>query len=220
MRPKNNSYRFISIGLLLAAAVMLIGLQVRPWGWLILLAAALSLAVTNKKFARDMLLIVASLAILGLTPITTDISYSHMAIMAAALSLALIVPYCVSRFVYGDYRVRFPFHHGRSWYKTEIAYILVTAAVSYLLIPFYLVATGAYMNWPSAADASSIVRLFMGTNALGIWDELFFISTVLGLLRHHFKFYLANLFQAVLFTAFLYELGFRGWGPVLIFIFA
>lgn len=181
--------------------------------------AGFSLLLADKLFAKDMLLIVIALAILGITPITTDVSYSHMAVMGAALLLALAIPYGVSRFVYGDYRVRFRFHHGRSWYKTEVAYIAVAALISYLIIPFYLTSTGVYMNWP-AADSSSVARLFTGTNVLGIWDELFFISTILGLFRHYFKFHLANVFQAVLFTAFLYELGFQGWGPVMIFIFA
>ncbi len=220
MRTLKTSTHYVSICLLLVAAVALIGLQVKPWGWILLLLSSISLLLTKKQFAKDIFLLNIAIAILGITPITTDISYSHMAIMGVTLALALIVPYVVSRFVYKDYRVRFPFHHGRSWYKTEIAYIFITALISYFLLPFYLVNTGTYTNWPAGTDASSLVRLFIGTNGLGIWDELFFICTALGLLRHHFKFYLANIFQAVLFAAFLYELGFRGWGPVMIFIFA
>jgi membrane protease YdiL (CAAX protease family) len=212
--------RYVSIGLLLPAAIALIGLQLKPLGWILLVAATLSLLLADKPFAKDVLLVNVSLAILGITPITTDVSYSHMLIMGGALTLAVVIPYCISRFLYKDYLVRFPFHHGRSWYKLEIAYIIVAALISYILIPFYLVHTGAYLNWPSDSDTSSIVRLFIGTNALGIWDELFFISTVLGIFRHYFKFFFANLFQAVLFTSFLYELGFTGWGPAMIFWFA
>jgi len=70
-------------------------------------------------------------------------------------------------------------------------------------------------------DADHVTRLFVGTNGLGIWDELFFCSTVLAILRKFYPFWVANLLQAVLFTAFLYELGFRGWyGPIIIYIFA
>ncbi|MEO5691066.1 MAG: CPBP family glutamic-type intramembrane protease [Candidatus Saccharimonadales bacterium] len=76
------------------------------------------------------------------------------------------------------------------------------------------------MNWPAVSTANEVLRLFIGTNALGIWDELFFICTVLVLLRRHFPFWQANLLQAVLFTSFLYELGFGAWGPAMIFIFA
>jgi len=70
-----------------------------------------------------------------------------------------------------------------------------------------------------------LVIAFVGTklfspNGLGIWDELFFINVVFVLLRYHLPFGPANLAQAVLFTSFLFELGFTGWGPLLIFPFA
>ena len=53
------------------------------------------------------------------------------------------------------------------------------------------------------------MRLFVGVNAVGIWDELFFICVVLALLRPHFPFWLANLLQAAVFVSFLWELGYR-----------
>ena len=49
------------------------------------------------------------------------------------------------------------------------------------------------------------VALFVGTNALGTWDELFFICTCFALLRRHLVDWQANLIQAVLFTSFLWE---------------
>ena len=57
-------------------------------------------------------------------------------------------------------------------------------------------------------------------NAVGIWDELFFICVVLALLRPHFPFWLANLLQAAVFVSFLWELGYRAWGPLLTIPFA
>ena len=42
-----------------------------------------------------------------------------------------------------------------------------------------------------------IARLFVGVNAVGLWDELFFICTVYTLLLRHFRPWLANLLQAV-----------------------
>lgn len=212
--------RAVSISLLLATAVVLIAFQIKPEGWILLGLSAASLLLADKKFARDLLLITISLAIIGLTPVTTDISYGHFAVMGSTLGASILVPYLVSRFVYKDYRVRFPFHHGRRWRKSEVAYIGFAAVMAYLILPFYLVNTGAYVHWPSGTDASSIIRLFIGTNALGIWDELFFIGVVFGILRHYFSFIWANIFQAVLWTSFLYELGFTGWGPAAIFIFA
>src|SRR5438105_3569702 len=83
-----------------------------------------------------------------------------------------------------------------------------------------LKSSGSYVNWTVDPGVSNLVRFFIGTNALGIWDELFFVSTVLGLLRRHLAFPIANLTQSILFTSFLYELGFRGWAFLVIFLFA
>ena len=202
------------------SGIFLVGLQNGPVGWACMTLGALSLLVTEKKFARDMFLIAIGLAIVAITPINTDISYEHMILMAGTLLAAIAVPYLISRYIFRDNSVTYHWFNGRTWSKREFAYIALTAVLSYFLLPYYLKSTGAYLNWPSATDTGSIVRLFIGTNALGIWDELFFVNTVFGLLRRHFSFYYANLLQAVLFTSFLYELGFTGWGPAMIFPFA
>lgn len=215
-----NVFEFLPILLLCIAAVTLIALQVKPLGWVFLFGGALTLLFSSQSFRKDMLLIYIAMLFLGITPITTDISYMHMLEMGVTLGLAVSVPYLVSRFIYKDHHVRFQWHHGRNWYKTEIGYIALTAVISYFVIPFYLKNTNAYLNWSVEPGISNIVRLFIGTNALGIWDELFFVSTVLGILRRYMAFWQANAVQAVLFTSFLFELGFIGWGPLLIYPFA
>jgi membrane protease YdiL (CAAX protease family) len=212
--------RILSISLICASSIVLIALQSAAAGWLLLVAASVSLLWAEKKFAREIFLIIIGLAILGLTPINTDISVRHMAEMGATLVLAVALPYGISRFLYRDHVVQYHWLNGRKWYKSEYFYIALTALISYFLLPYYLKSTGAYLNWPSSTDAGSVSRLFIGTNTLGIWDELFFVNTVLGLLRRHVTFFYANIIQAILFTSFLYELGFTGWGPAMIFPFA
>ena len=76
------------------------------------------------------------------------------------------------------------------------------------------------LTGPAVHDPEGIARLFIGTNALGIWDELFFICTCFALLRRHLPDWQANLLQAVLFTSFLWELGFKSWAPFFIYPFA
>jgi membrane protease YdiL (CAAX protease family) len=49
---------------------------------------------------------------------------------------------------------------------------------------------------------------------------LLFICTVFILLRRHLPFAQANVLQAILFTSFLWELGFHAWAPAFIFPFA
>lgn len=216
----SKTARWSSLVLLCLTGILLIALQLKPFVWFIWLAGVLTLALTPRMFARHMLLIYVSLALLGITPITTDISILHMLEMGLALALAVCIPYVATRYIYKDHVLTFPWHHGRKWYRKEVGYIVFTAAISYFLLPFYLRNTGAYLNWSVEPGVGNIFRLFLGTNALGIWDELFFVCTVLSLLRKYFSFFWANMAQSVLFTSFLFELGFTGWGPIMIFIFA
>ena len=65
-----------------------------------------------------------------------------------------------------------------------------------------------------------IARLFVGVGAVGIWDELFFICTVFALYRRHFPLWQANIWQAMIFVSFLWELGYQSWGPLLTIPFA
>jgi membrane protease YdiL (CAAX protease family) len=130
------------------------------------------------------------------------------------------VPYILSRYIYKDNVISFHFLNGRRWYRAEIMYIFVTAAVAYLLLPFYFANTGAYHNWTVLPGTVNLIRLFLGTQLLGLWDELFFVNTALTLLRQHIQFWWANLIQAAFWTAFLYQLGFRSWAPLLIYPFA
>lgn len=213
-------FEYINILLLCASAVVLIALQMKLYGWILLVIGALTLFLCRKEFAKNLLLVYASLSILGVTSINTDISYVHMAEMGIALFLAVAIPYTISRYIYKDHLVRFKFHHGRKWYKSEVLYVLAAGVAAYFLIPFYLRDTAAYLNWTVDPGASNIVRLFIGTNVLGIWDELFFVSTVLGIFRRFLSFMWANLAQSVLFSSFLYELGFTGWGFGMMFLFA
>jgi len=198
--------------------VLLIGLQMKPWGWLLLPLGLVVLALAEADFRKDFILIYTAMTLLGITPITTDTGTGHFIGMGVTLALAILVPFFLSR-RFGR-PIIFRFHHHRKWLKREIGYILFTAVIAYFLLPVYLKSTGAYLNWSVQPNWDSVVRLFIGTNALGIWDELFFVCTVLGIYRRYLNFTTANLLQAVLFTSFLFELGFTGWGPIMIYLFA
>ncbi len=102
----------------------------------------------------------------------------------------------------------------------EYGYLAVVLALGYLLLPAYFIGSGAYRNWPTVTEPDQIARLFVGVNAVGLWDELFFICTVFALLRQHFPIWQANLLQATVFVSFLWELGYQSWGPALTVPFA
>ncbi|CAN7401921.1 CPBP family intramembrane glutamic endopeptidase [Arthrobacter sp. LjRoot14] len=186
-----------------------------------LLALALVLAgFIDRALLRDLALIAVGLIAISLVPITTDISTGHMAVMGTAMIIAVGVPYAMSRWAFKEHAVRFPVLTGHPWTRTEKWYLAAVVLMGYALLPAYMVNTGVYSNWPAVSDPEGIFRLFLGTNALGIWDELFFICTVFALLRRHLPLSQANVLQAVLFTSFLWELGFHAWAPVFIFPFA
>jgi membrane protease YdiL (CAAX protease family) len=219
--PKRSSLSsFISVLMIDISAVVLIGAQHKIIGFILLALAALSLLSCDKGVRRDLGIIYFGIALLGVTPISTNLGYLHLTILTLCLIVALAIPYLTSRYVFLDHAVRFRWSNGRAWAKHEILYIFVTAVLAYLLLPYFLRQGGSYLNWMVPTDGASIFRLFLGTNVLGIWDELFFICIVLGLLRRHFVFWQSNLLQAVIFISFLYELGFRGWSTPLVFVFA
>ncbi len=217
---RKNISHFLSLIFLVLTGIFLIGLQYKPEGWIFLILGLVTLLFSERSFAKDIVLIYLSLTILALTPITTDTSISHMLIMGTTLGLAVALPYLVVRFVYQHDTIRYGSFLTRRWTRSEWIWLIFTLILGYFLIPFYLGNTFSYQNWTVKPWWWEIGLLFLGTNALGIWDELFFVNTVLALLRKHFPFHLANLTQAILFTSFLYELGFRGWWPMIIFPFA
>lgn len=213
-------YEYAALLLTCLTAVFLIGFQAKPFGWIVLALAIMALTRCRPVFAKHVILLHISLGILGLAPIETDIRTGPALTMAALLTSALLFPYLVSKYVYKEKLITFPFRSNRRWSKREIVYVLLAAVIAFIVLPYYLRTTGAYLNWPDTKSGGDIIRLFIGTNALGIWDELFFICTALAILRRYFPFWQANLAQAVLFTSFLHELGFTGWIFILIFIFA
>lgn len=211
----------VSIILLAGTGVLLIGLQEKPLGWTTFVVGVLSVLLQEDGQAKELLLPYLLLAVLGITPIDTELSTVHMATMGGALIAAIAVPSVFDRKCLGRASVvRFRWRMGRPWNAREWGYIGLTTFLAYLVLPYYLRETGAYLNWGVDASTVSVIRLFLGTNAVGLWDELAFVVVTLSVLRRFLPFCWANLFQAILFTSFLYELGFTSWGVFFIFPFA
>ncbi len=222
--PKQPKSAF-SAALIPAVLVSLSGyvlfvLQDRVLGFGLLAVSLLVARFISAALLRDLSLIAVGLVAMSLVPITTDISTEHMLVMGAAMTVAVGLPYVVSRFVFKDHAIRFPVLTGQRWTRMEKWYLPAVVVMGWALLPVYMLTSGVYRNWPAVSDPDGIIRLFVGTNVLGIWDELFFICTVFTLLRRHLPLVQANLLQAVLFTSFLWELGFRAWAPLFIFPFA
>lgn len=175
---------------------------------------------TDRSLGRDLLLIGIGMGIISLHSMKADISWGNIFVMGTVLSLAVAVPYAISRWGYKDHAVRFPLRRGTPWSRLEKLWLGLVLVLGWLILPFYFITSGVYQNWPAVSTASEIGRLFVGVGFVGIWDELFFICTVFTLLLRHFPFWVANALQSIVFVSFLWELGYQSWGPLLTLPFA
>ena len=177
-------------------------------------------ATRTPSLVRDLSLIALGLLIVSAIDLAAELDNLAFLRFTLALGGAVAVPYVVSRFVYRDYAIRFPWRGGGRWTRFQWSWLAAVLILGWLILPFYFITSGVYMNWPVVNTPELIARLFVGVGAVGIWDELFFICTVFTLLRRHFPDWQANLLQAIVFVSFLWELGYQAWGPLLTIPFA
>lgn len=229
-------WRSVAPAVLVCAAAPAFFVARIPWlGW-VLLALGLGAAWLVERTAgagtpddgiprrpsllRDLSLIAIGLLIVSVIPLAAELSNEAMLRFTLALGGAVAVPYVISRFVYRDRAISFPWRAHRRWGRLQWGWLVAVLLLGWLILPFYFITSGVYQNWPVVDSPELIARLFVGVGAVGIWDELFFICTVFALLRRHFPDAAANVLQAIVFVSFLWELGYRAWGPVLTIPFA
>ena len=202
-----------------ASAFLLFAAHVRPLGWVVLAVSLLAARALDRELARDLGLIGTGITIVSSTSMAADVSWPRFLAIGTALTLAVAVPFAIDR-ITGRRAIRFPWRTGERWPTPERAYLVAVPLLGWLILPWYFITSGAYRNWPHITDGGELARFFVGVNAVGTWDELFFICICFALLRRHFPVWLANALQAVIFTSFLWELGYREWGPLLTAPFA
>ncbi|MDF2917447.1 MAG: protease family protein [Microbacterium sp.] len=227
-RPVVSASTVPALLVCLAAPAFFVLLQ--PWlGWALLVLGLVSaLGVdrwrvgeeTRPSLARDLSLIALGLVVVSLIDLKAELDNLAMLRFTLALGGAVLLPYLVSRFVYGDHAIRFPWRGGGRWTTLQWVWLAAVLVLGWLILPFYFITSGVYTNWPVVDTPNLIARLFVGVGAVGIWDELFFICTCFALLRRHFADVSANVLQMIVFVSFLWELGYRAWGPVLTIPFA
>ncbi|SMY03331.1 MULTISPECIES: CPBP family intramembrane glutamic endopeptidase [unclassified Brevibacterium] len=219
------SWPGLAAALLALSAFILFGLgttfpELRAFGYLPMVASLIVAWMADREFARDLSVIAGSLGLISSISVAADISWTNIARMGVVLSAVVIIPWLITRYGFKDRTIVFPLRRGQKWSRLEWAWLLFVIVVAWLILPQYFMRTGVYLNWPPMTQWDEIVRLFFGVNAVGIWDELFFICTVFALLRKHFAFWTANVFTTIIFVSFLWELGYRSIGPVLTIPFA
>ena len=212
-----------AIGVALSAFV-LFGLHATPIQHVVgvpLLAVSLIAAMLiDRELGKDLVLVGIGIGVVATTSVEADVSWGSFIRIGVVLALAVALPLLVDRLVYRRRVIRFPWRGDGKLTRLEVGYLIAVPLLGYLILPFYFIRSGAYLNWPPLEDGGEVARFFVGVNAVGTWDELFFICTVLVLLRRHFPFWHANVLTAVIFVSFLWELGYRAWGPLLTIPFA
>ncbi len=202
------------------SAFLVFGLQARWQGLVLLGLSVLAAHLVDRALSRDLVLVGLGITIVSTTSVEADISWPMFFRLGLVLAAAVAVPVAVDRLVYRRRAIRFPWVAGGRWTRLQWAYVVAVPVLGWLVLPFYFIRSGAYQNWPSIGTASELGRFFAGVNAVGLWDELFFICVCFALLRRHFPVWLANVLQATIFVSFLWELGYREWGPLLTVPFA
>ncbi len=211
-----------ALGVALSAVVLygFFDAPFRPVGYVVLVVSLVAAYFVDRPLFKDLLLIGVGITIVSLVSVKADISWLNIVLLGTVFTAAVLVPFLIDRFVYQRRAIRFPWRSGRKWTRGEKVYLFATPALGWLILPFYFITSGVYRNWPDVETPSEIGRLFVGVNAVGTWDELFFICTCYALLLRHFQPWLANILQAIIFVSFLWELGYQAWGPLLTIPFA
>ncbi|WP_338049697.1 CPBP family intramembrane glutamic endopeptidase [Ruania rhizosphaerae] len=202
------------------SAFLLFGLMLPGWGHGLLVVSLAAAWWVSRELGKDLSLIGIGIAIVSVTSVEADVHWDRFFTIGIVLILAVLTPSLIDRLVYKRHAIRFPWRTGQKWAPIEKGYIVAVPVLGWLILPFYFITSGAYLNWPHITDGSELARFFVGVNFVGTWDELFFICTCFALLRRHFPVWLANLLQATIFVSFLWELGYREWGPFLTAPFA
>ena len=221
----------LSWGLIPAVLVSGSALFLYPWrivwaGYVILAVALLIAWMLDRRqltrgLLKDLVLVAAGMIIVSVISVKANIEWLNFFTVGIVLALAVATPYLLSRFAFKDRAIRFPWRAGKKWSTLQWSYFALILFLGWLILPFYFISSGVYLNWPeSVTSPDEIGRFFIGVNAVGTWDELFFICTVFVLFRRHFAMWQANLLQMVIFVSFLWELGYTAWGPLLTIPFA
>lgn len=165
---------------------------------------------------RLFLALFAPLAVLAVAPIHTGLDVPHMIVLGSALAAAVALPAWMLRGTgVLDFRV-----WPRRLDGVDLGYTLLSIPLAWGAFALYfgVLSPEVPFNWelPPEPDAWELVKLFLGINTVGIWDELFFVNTCYAILRALFPTRIANAGQTVIYTSVLWDMAFSGWGPVFV----
>ncbi|MDA0576696.1 MAG: hypothetical protein O3B24_01195 [Verrucomicrobia bacterium] len=212
----------LPLAMLCLSTVLLVAMEQYGWGALAWMVGVMLLVKTPRVDVRRRLgILFGAVAVLAIAPIHTDRSTAHFLELGACFAAVVFVPTWLLR---RDQAVI----EWRLWPKRlqrlDLFYTAISIPLAWCIIRVYFFVINPELpsHWPMpmAPSADAHWRLFIGINAVGIWDELFFVNTVYGILRSLYPARIANGAQAVVYTAVLYDMAFTGIGPLVVYAFA
>lgn len=213
----------IALATFCGATVLLI-----PLAWLVPgfilwgVSAVFTARDPDPRRRRNLLILLGCIAVLAFAPIDTGLDTPHIVTLFLYFAVVLVGPVLVMR-RFGPGELRWRFWPVRFSLR-DIIYTVISVPLAWGVIEVYFfhLNPGLAEHWPMPEiyDRGMMQRLIVGINAVGIWDELFFINIVYSLLREVFPARVANPAQAVVYTSVLYDMAFTGHGVWIVYGFA
>jgi membrane protease YdiL (CAAX protease family) len=228
--PQYPKRSLLTLGFLLCAVLMLIPIGRVVFGLSVSvrigigIGAALGFGLMWRleppERKRSYLALAVPLTILAIAPIGTNLAIPKMLILGLFFASVIIIPPLILR---RNDIITFKLWPDKlDWIDAFYTLLSIPLAWGGFRLYFKLFSPEVPFNWlqPSEPNANELFKLFMGINAVGIWDELFFINICFAIIRSLFPFKIANPAQAVIYTSVLYDMAFTGWGPVFVGVLA
>jgi hypothetical protein len=188
----------------LVGAVVLVSSSFATWG------------SQDRLFQRRFGILIGAVALLGVAPISPSTETSRAVVLGGFFVAALVLPTVLLAKDQGAIVYQWLPKH---WSWLELIYVLVSIPLAWGGLWLYFgLSPHVPFNWalPAQPNEVELFKLFMGINAVGIWDELFFINIAFALLRSLYPFMVANFAQTVLYVCVLVDMAFAGWGVVFV----
>lgn len=235
MRSRQPKRRLAALLLFCVALVFLVPLRQRhgeafPFAWIPVVCGGLTwlgalvllLRDPDPAFRRRMGVLLGLVVLLACAPIRTGTDPKHMATLGLFFLAVVVLPGLVlHRTDPGVIAWRIFPRHLR-WRDLVYVAVSVPLAMGVLHLWFFRINPELPTHWalPAIPDPDQTRRLIVGINLVGIWDELFFINTVYGILRSIFPTRVATAVQALVYASVLYTMAFTGIGPLVVYLFA
>lgn len=215
--------RLVALAGMALATVLLVPAEAW-WAGGAVWGATLGLVLRDPEpaYRRRLAVLLAVVAVLAAAPIHTALDWGHFATLGAFFLAVVAGPALVlARTDPGVLEFRL-WPRRLRWQDLLYTALAVPLSWGVIEVYFFILSPELPTHWwlPAVPDRGWIWRLIAGINAVGIWDELFFLNTVYAILRSVYPRRLANVGQAVVYTSVLHDMAFTGWGPPIVAAFA